>query len=85
MVLRPRATVLQKPKNLFGPRLVLFRMYGPDGRECVFRRRKVWTDTGRAVVEYRIDYNETPGKYRITARDVMTGHEAQTTFEVIPR
>ena len=83
--LRLRASLRQKDKADFGPHLIRFRMWDPQGQEIVFRRRKVWAEDGQCRVDYHIAYNERLGKYRLEAVDVLTGVRTERELEVIAK
>ncbi len=63
-----------------GTHVAVIRVMGPDGREYRQYGGRVALEHGRGEAQIPLALNDPAGEWRIIARDVATGIEAETTF-----
>lgn len=64
-------------------RVLHVEVVGPDGVTCAPYARTLLADGGEAEVRIPFALNDSPGKWRVTARDVATGVAATDTIRLL--
>ncbi len=65
-----------------GRRAVELTVTRPDGEEAAWWRRVLTITDGAAPTSFPIALNDPPGRYQVTARDVVTGQTVTAAFAV---
>ena len=65
-----------------GRHWVRVQAFGPDGQERTCYARNVALEGGAAVTYIPLALNDPPGKWRITARDVISGATGEGSFQL---
>jgi len=63
--------------------VVQIRVYDPDGKECEYYRKNILFKGQTFRYEFPVSYTEAPDRYTVVAEHAITGHKAQTHFDVI--
>jgi hypothetical protein len=67
-----------------GKRLVAVDMALEDGQAPAWARRFVACENGTGDTYFPVALNETTGKYRVRARDLLSGEEGSAGVVVLP-
>ncbi len=62
--------------------VIRWQMFGPDGKERPWYARNLTTEGPAAQASLMLALDETPGTWKIVARDVATGVTASASFKV---
>ena len=68
-----------------GVHVVRARVFGPDGRPRRLYSRNLLCRSGRATASFQLAWNDPAGVWRIAARDVVSGLEAERELTVAAR
>ena len=71
-------------KKPVGDHVVNFQLVEPDGAELASNAKDVMLKTGQGSLEMQIPFNARGGKWRLAARDAVTGTSGSYDLEVEP-
>ncbi|HHX42052.1 MAG TPA: hypothetical protein GX715_19015 [Armatimonadetes bacterium] len=58
------------------------KVFDPEGREMLWGQQVVILENGTGRVSIPIAYNDTPGKWRVRATELFSGHTAEASWTV---
>gem|GEM_PF-1340061 len=64
------------------PRLLTLRFLAPDGTSAPWFDRNVMVTEGGSTEWFRLAHNEQPGRWRVTATDLVTGLATSAAFRI---